>query len=146
MARPFRLTPPDPLELDIHEALARALDMLLPPPAFWACYPAGHVQLAPHETARLTRVGLKRGMPDVIIWYFGCWGLELKRRGGRLSKTRVGRTRRGSPRILEGQEEVFPKLIASGGFAAIGVAHSVEEALDQITRWGIPLRGWPAAA
>jgi hypothetical protein len=138
--RPFHLTAPEPLELDIHEALARALDALLPPPAFWACYPAGHVQLAPHETARLARLGLKRGLPDIIIWYFGTWGLEVKRRGGRLSKTRVGRTRKGSPRILEGQADVFPKLIASGGFAAIGVVHNVDEALAQLASWGIPLR------
>jgi hypothetical protein len=145
LARPFRLTPPPESEQDIHEALARVLTALLPPLAFWACYPAGHIQLAPHETRRLARVGLKRGMPDIIIWYFGCWGLELKRVGGRLSRTRVGRTRRGSPRILEGQEEVFPKLIASGGFAAIGVVHSVDEALAQLAAWGIPLRGRIAA-
>jgi hypothetical protein len=29
------------------------------------------------------------------------------------------RTRRGKLRILEGQEDVFPRLLASGAFAAI---------------------------
>jgi hypothetical protein len=146
MPRPFRLTAPEPLELDIHQACADALNKFLLPPAFWVCYPAGAVQLEPHETARLLRLGLKRGIPDIIVWYFGTWGIELKRKGGRLSKTRVVRTRRDKLRILDGQEDVFPKLIASGGFAAIAVCHSADEALAQIARWGIPLRPHITAA
>jgi hypothetical protein len=145
MARPFRLTAPEATEVDIHESMAHALNTLLLPPAVWACYPAGHIKLTPAQAARLARVGLKRSIPDILIWYFGCWGLETKTRGGRLSKTRVVHTRRGAPRILEGQEDMFPKLIASGGFAAIAVAHSVDEGLAQIARWGIPLRGRVAA-
>ena len=141
MPRPFRLTPPPVYEQDIHEATARALDMLLAPPAMWCHYPAGAVQLAPHETARLTRLGLKRGMPDLMIFYFGLWGLELKRPGSKLSKTRIGRTARGAPRVFEGQEDVFPKLIATGAWAAIEVAHSVEEVLGWVQKWGIPTRG-----
>jgi hypothetical protein len=47
MSRPFRLEAPEPYELDIHEACASALDKLLLPPAIWACYPAGAVQLQP---------------------------------------------------------------------------------------------------
>jgi hypothetical protein len=125
--------------------MADALDKLLLPPAVWACYPAGHLKLSAAEVARLVRLGLKRSFPDILIWYFGCWGLEVKRRGGRLSKTRVVHTRRGTPRILVGQEDMFPKLIASGGFAAIGVMESVDEGLAQVARWGIPLRGRVAA-
>jgi hypothetical protein len=64
----------------------------------------------------------------------------LKRIGGRLSQTRIGRTRKGGPRILVGQEEMFPRLIASGGFAAIAIVHSVEEMLAQLSTWGIPPR------
>jgi hypothetical protein len=135
----FRLTAPEPLEFDIHQACADALDKLLLPPAVWACYPAGVVQLSSQQAARMTRLGLKRGWPDLLIGFQGLWGIELKRRGGRLSKTRVGRTRRGSPRILEGQEDIFPRLIASGAFRAIAVAHSVDEMLAQLTAWGIPL-------
>ena len=142
--RPYRLTAPEPLELDIHAGMAKSLDKLLLPPAVWACYPAGHLKLSHAEVGHLSRIGLKRGFPDFLIWYHGCWGLEAKRRGGRLSKTRVIHTKRGT-RILEGQEDVFPKLIASCGFAAIAVFHSVDEGLDQIARWGIPLRGRIAA-
>jgi hypothetical protein len=144
MARSFRLTSPEPLELDIHEACAQALDKLLLPPAMWCCYPAGAVKLTPAETARLARCGLKRGMPDIFLFYEGLiFGIELKRRGGRLSKTRVGRTRSGAPRVYEGQEDVFPRLREAG--MAIAVCRSVEEMLAQVARWGIPLRGRIAA-
>jgi hypothetical protein len=141
MAARFRLVEPEPLEVDIHEQCARALDRLLAPPAMWCCYPAGGTELSAQQWARYARMGLKRGMPDLFVFYDGLWGIELKRRGGRLSKTRVVRTRRGSPRVLVGQEETFPALIASKGFRDIAIAHSVEEVLDQIERWRIPLRG-----
>lgn len=143
--RPFRLSAPEPLEFDIHQACGEALDKLLLSPAQWACYPAGGVQLSPQQTARLARLGLKRGWPDLIIVFEGLvFGIELKRRGGRLSKTRVGRTRRGAPRIYEGQEDTFPRLRAAG--MTIGIAHSVDELLAQIRVWGIPLRAHAVAA
>jgi hypothetical protein len=138
--RPFRLTPPEPLELDIHQTCAQALDRLLLPPAVWACYPAGIIKLTGAQMARYAALGLKRGWPDLLIGFDGVWGIELKRRGGKLSKTRIGRTRSGAPRILEGQEDVFPMLLASGMFRAIGVAYSVEDMLGQLAIWGIPLR------
>ena len=109
----FRLTAPEPLEIDIHAGCADALDKLLMPPAFWFTYPAG-VQLSAQQAARYSRLGLKRGLPDIFVLHDGAWGIELKRRGGTLSKTRIVRTRRGSPRILAGQEEVFPLLLAAG--------------------------------
>jgi hypothetical protein len=80
-------------------------------------------------------------MPDLIIWYFGTWGIELKRRGAKLS---------GDPHRPHGKARavdhliaacgVFPKLIASG-WAAIEVCHSREEVLAQVNKWGIPTRG-----
>jgi hypothetical protein len=141
MARSFRLTSPEPLELDIHEACAQALDKLLLPPAMWCCYPAGAVKLTPAETARLARCGLKRGWPDLLFVMAGLvFSIELKRaRTGRLSKTRVVHTRRGSPRVLEGQEEVFERLRQAG--MTIAICHSVEEVLSQLRRWGFPMRG-----
>jgi hypothetical protein len=140
MPRPFRLRPPDPLEKDIHAATAAALDRLLMPPAMWCCYPAGAVKLSAAETARLSRMGLKRGLPDIFVFYYGLWGIELKRHGRKLSKTRIGRTRSGAPRIFVGQEETFPQLMATGAFAAIAVCHNVDEVLRQLSHWGIPLR------
>jgi hypothetical protein len=136
----FKLTPELIAERDIHEACASALDRLLLPPAIWFCYPAGATQLSPAQMARYSRMGLKRGMPDLWFLHRGVYCIELKRHGGRLSTTRIARTRRGSPRILVGQEEVFPALVASGGVQDIAIAHSVDEMLDHLTRWQIPLR------
>lgn len=138
-ARPFRLVAPESAELDIHEACARALDKLLLPPAFWFTYPAGHVQLSPAEVSRLARIGLKRALPDLWILHRSVYCVELKREGGRLSKTHIGRTHRGAPRVYVGQEEIFPQLIAAG-VAAIAVCTSVDEMLEQIRAWDIPLR------
>jgi hypothetical protein len=143
--RPFRLTPPEPYELDLQESCVRALETLLLPPAMFFAMPVGHVKLSAAETTRLSRIGLKRGLPDLFFLFEGLvFALELKRRGGRLSRTRIGRTRSGAPRILEGQEEVFPKLRAAG--AAVAVAHSVDEMLAQIRLWGLPLRDHKIAA
>lgn len=136
----FRLTAPGPSERDIHEACADALDRLLLPPAFWFTYPAGASVLSAQQAARHIRIGLKRGLPDLWVLYRGVWLIELKRPGGVLSKTRVVRTRRGSPRVLVGQEEVFPLLCATGAVRDIAVCYSVDGLLDQLEAWAIPLR------
>jgi hypothetical protein len=143
-ARPrFRLTaPPPPLEVDLQAACATALDRLLLPPAFWFAMPVGHIELSGAQMARLTKIGLKRGLPDLWVLYNGVYCIELKRRGGSLSRTRVGRTRRGSPRIYEGQTDVFPRLLETGAVEAIAVCNSVDEMLAQLRQWDIPLRAF----
>src|SRR5215470_1604311 len=78
----YRLTAPEPLERDIHEACAQALDRLLSPPAEWWTYPAGAAQLSPQQQARYSRIGLKRGLPDLMVLHGGLYGIELKRAGG----------------------------------------------------------------
>lgn len=140
----FRLTSPVVPERDIHQACAHTLNVLLLPPAEWACYPAGATQLSPQQQARYAKLGLKRGWPDLLILHHGLYGIELKRRGGRLSQTYTTRTRRGSPRELIGQAEMFPRLVAAG-FTEIAIAHSVDEMLAHLERWGVPLRGRVAA-
>jgi hypothetical protein len=136
----FRLTPQPVYEQDIQETCAAALDRLLMPPAMWFAYPAGVIELNGHQMARLMRHGLKRGLPDIWILHGRLFCIELKRHGGALSKTRVARTRRGAPRVLVGQEEVFPQLIGTGAIEAIAVCTSVDEVLAQLARWQIPLR------
>ena len=137
----FRLTPDLAPERSTHEACVDALNKLLLPPAFFFSAAIGATKLSPQQAAALSRHGVKRGLPDLFILCDSrLYGVELKRiRSGRLSKTRIVRTRRGSPRVLEGQEDVFPRLEAAG--MTIALAHSVDEMLDQLTRWQIPLRG-----
>ena len=95
--------------------------------------------------ARYSRLGLKRGLPDIWVLHNGTYCIELKRRGaGRLSKTTIGRMKSGAPRILVGQEEMFPRLLAAG-VKDIAICHSVDEVLDQLQRWRVPVRGRIAA-
>ena len=143
-ARPFRLTAPVVPEDVLQQAVGRALDLLLMPPAMWFALPIGHVQLSPAQAARLARIGTKRGLPDILVIWQGVYGIELKRDGSGLSRGRTVTTRRGGLRVLEGQTEVFPKLIAAG-FVDIAVCRSVEAVISQLTEWRVPLRGKVAA-
>src|SRR6185436_17261239 len=98
-------------ENDLHESVASALDLLLLPPAMWTTFPAGAVPLPPQSAAKLARLGLKRGWPDVLVLHGQLFGIELKRVGGILSRTRIVRTRSGAARVLDGQVDVFPRLV-----------------------------------
>jgi hypothetical protein len=134
----FKLRAPVIPEQDLHESVADALDKLLMPPAMWTCFPAGSVPLPPQFAAKLARMGLKPGWPDVLVLHRRLIGIELKRRGGRLSRTRIVRTRRGTLRELVGQEDVFPRLQEAG--MVIGVCHSSGEVLTFLAACGVPLR------
>lgn len=139
-----RLSSPVPVEADLQADVARALDFLLLPPAQWTTFPAGHVQLPKAAAARLSRMGLKRGWPDVLVLHDGTLhGIELKRPGGRLSKTRTVRTKRGTLRVLDGQQDTFPRLEAAG--MKITVCETVEGVLAALEGWGIPMRRRVAA-
>ena len=140
----FRLTPPVVGEQELHETAARVFDRLIAPPAQWAFYPAGAIQLTEAQVAKLVRMGLKRAWPDFLVLYRRLYGIELKRYGAQLSQTRIVRTRRGTPRTLIGQADRFPELIAAG-MRDIAVCYSVEEAIAALERWRIPLRGRIAA-
>jgi hypothetical protein len=137
---PLKLTAPEPFERDIHVACVRALGLLLLPPAVWFTYPAGAAQLSPPQMAAYSRVGLRRGFPDIMVIHDArIFGIELKSRRGVLSKTKVVRTASGAPRMLIGQVERFAELEAAG--MRIAICRSVDEVLAQIVRWGIPVRG-----
>lgn len=135
----FRLKAPVTPEDQLQETVARALTVLLMPPAMFTHFPAGSVPLPPRFAAKLNRFGLQRGWPDMLVIYGGIWGLELKSEDGRLSTTRTVRTRRGSLRVLDGQREVFPRLIEAG-FRDIAVCRSLDAVLGQLRAWGVPLR------
>jgi hypothetical protein len=140
----FKLTAPIVAEQDLHESVADALDRLLLPPAEWTCFPAGSVPLPPQFAAKLARMGLKRGWPDVLVLHRQLYGIELKRRGGKLSRTRLVRTRRGALRELQGQQDVFPRLEAAG--MTIAVCDSLAGALAFLAACGVPLRSHAVAA
>lgn len=135
----LRLVAPRPDEDEIHEAVARRLDVLLMPPATWTTFPMGGYALSAAAAARLKRLGAKRSWPDVLIVHLGqLHGIELKAHDGRLSKTRIVRTRGGHHRLVLGQEDVHRDLRAAG--VKVAVCRSADQALAQVRAWGIPLR------
>jgi hypothetical protein len=139
MTRPFRLVAPAFAEDDLHAAVANVLDRLLLPPATWTTFPAGNVELTGQAAAKLARLGLKRGWPDVLVLHGSLHGIELKNRDGKLSRTRTVRTRRGSLRLVEGQQETFPRLEAAG--MKIAVCRSIDDVLLALRGWNVPMRG-----
>ena len=144
-ARPFRLKPVVPPEDDLHAQFANALSLLAMPDICWTTFPAGNVPLPPQFAAKLARLGLKRGWPDIQLLYDGrLYGIEVKRQGGVLSKTRTVRTKRGGLREVTGQVEQFAKLERAG--MRIAICHSVDEMLAQLAAWGLPLRSYRVQA
>lgn len=143
-ARPFKLRAPVIPEEDIHVSAGHLLDRVLLPPAKWTTFPAGNVPLPPEYAAKLARLGLQRGWPDILVVCGAVYGIEIKRRGGCLSKTRTVRTRSGAQRVLLGQEDVFPQLEEAG--MRIAVCHDQDEVLDALVAWGLPIRGARVAA
>lgn len=126
-------------EAELHEAVAKAFTMLVLPPAMWTCFPAGQVPLPAHAAAKLYRMGLKRGWPDILVVYGGhTFGIELKRQGGQLSRSYMARTKRGALVLREGQKDVFPRLQAAG--MTIGIASNVNDAVALLREWGVPVR------
>lgn len=140
----LELTPPELSERDFHEQVAFVLDEkrgLLLPPAFAVCYPAGIVELSPQQAARYVKCGLKAGMPDFLIFYRGVYLLELKRPNGQLSQTRIEKSKKtGALREVVGQVERFAQLCATGAVKDLAVCYSLDDVLDQLTRWSIPHR------
>jgi hypothetical protein len=93
---------------------------------------AFHVPLGgyrtPVEAAIFKGIGTVAGIPDVIILFEGrCYALELKAEGGR---------------ITEVQQATHDRMRAAG--AIVATAYGVDEAMAQLTTWGLLRRSPPA--
>jgi hypothetical protein len=103
-------------ERSLHEQMADLLELALLPPVMWTTFPAfGYGALTEVQAGVLSRLGVQAGWPDIILVHDGrVFGIELKRVGGQLSRTRLVRTRSGSMRVVEGQRDVHPRLAWPG--------------------------------
>jgi hypothetical protein len=144
--RAWKLTAPLPEEVDLQAAGAAAFATLIRPPTEWTAFPAGHLKLTGAQAARLTRIGLKRSWPDHLILHAGkLIGIEWKKPGEALSRSRWVRTKSGRSRWVEGQREVFPRL-AGQGMRGPYVCETVEQALAALEAEGVPMVRWRVAA
>lgn len=74
--------------------------------------------------ARMKKQGRKAGIPDnCVVWDGRCFFIELKSRNGKPSPA---------------QKVVIPALEAAG--APVVIAYTLEEVMDALAAWGIPLR------
>lgn len=93
-SKPFRLTPPDPSEDQFQAAVADMLDYAFAgKPVTFSHFPSGGYYLTPAARARLKRLGLRAGFPDLVILWRPArqlW-LELKTLKGQLSDAQESR-------------------------------------------------------
>lgn len=133
-------------EVDLQAAGADAFDKLLRPPAMWTAFPAGHIELTGAQAARLYRIGLKPNWPDHLVLHDGkLIGIEWKTVDGELSRSRTVHTKRGAPRYISGQRDVFP-MLKRAGMLGPHVCMSVEAALNVLAAYGVPMANWRIAA
>ena len=141
MAARFALTALAAPEDDVQAAIVKALDVLLLPPAtFTAIAATGYSALSGAQAAKFVRMGVRPGFSDLMVLGEGgkILFLEIKAAGGKLSKTRTVRTKKGRAREIVGQTENFARLEAMG--FTVRVARTVEQALDHCRDAGIGLR------
>ena len=123
-AKPFRLTALEPTEFDLQRAVSELLDWLILPPAFYTAFPAGWGKLPPRIAGLLKACGLKRGMPDILVFDVGrVIGIELKARRNIVS---------------DEQREMHSKLLACG--FEIYVCRTVEQVIQALKDEKVPMR------
>lgn len=111
-------------ELALHRAIAQLLDWVIKPPALWTTFPAGWGKMTPAMAGLLYSCGLKKGMPDILVFHQGrCFGIELKL---------FGRTQ------SQAQREMTALLKAAD--IPVFLAHSPEEVISALKCMKVPMR------
>jgi hypothetical protein len=122
---PFKLTPPDPSEDELQATVASLLRYAFNgQPVVWSHFPAGGYGLTRAAAARLYRLGLQAGFPDLLIqWNPGrsLW-IEMKTAKGRAS---------------DAQKALHPRLEALG--FPVHICRSVEDVLEVIRGYDVPM-------
>lgn len=115
-------------EQQLHQAVARYLDLALPADSWWTTIPLGGGGRL--RGAFLKSMGAKKGTPDILVIYRGrAQFIELKSDKGRLSVA---------------QQDTVRQL-NNAGCSPIGVCRSVEQVAIVLEVCGIPLRARIAA-
>lgn len=109
-------------ELELHRAVSAALDLVLAGGAWWTSIEHSYAGI--RQGARRKSIGVKRGIPDVLVVAGGraLW-VELKSPRGSLTPD---------------QKAVHEQLRDAGG--EVAVCRSVEQVLDALRSWGVPMR------
>jgi hypothetical protein len=120
----FKLTYPDPSEDQFGKAVADFLGYAFNgQDVVWSHFPAGGYYLSRAAAARLYRLGLQRGMPDLMIcWIKGTIWIETKTPTGVVPKH---------------QREMHTRLRTIG--QPVGVCRSLGEVIAFLKQFGVPM-------
>jgi hypothetical protein len=127
-AKPFNL-PHNVKESELHVSVAELLDWILLPPAMFTTFPAGWGKLTKATAGRLYASGLKKGMPDILVFEKAgigttkVIGIELKVDGGSVSSA---------------QRTMFAKLQAVS--IRVYICRNIEDVVRALADAGIPYR------
>lgn len=119
-----------PPEARLRARVRMWLSAYLPSPGLWTSIEHGRAhhgtpEQRAREWQRLAAQGVKKGIPDVMVWYRGlCMGLELK----------VGRN------TATPDQERFGAALVANGFAW-RVCRSVEDVARFLHHSGVPVTG-----
>jgi hypothetical protein len=109
-------------EFQLHEQVADYLSVALKPPAWWSTFPAGGGGAI--RGAMLKRVGLKTGVPDILIIVRGkAFWIELKSHRGTLSPEQL---------------LAHPILVTAG--CPVATCRTLAEVQLALEGWGVPTR------
>jgi hypothetical protein len=133
-ARPINL-PHSPKESELHVSVAQLLDWILLPPAIWTTFPAGWGKLGKATAGRLYASGLKKGMPDILVFSRAAVGWP------KYSLTNVIgiELKVGDNSVSSAQRTMFAQLQAVG--IRVHVCRSIEEVVAALDSAGIDHRG-----
>lgn len=122
-----RASPEYALHCQVADYLSRALS--LEDGVWWTTFPAGGGGKV--RGARLKRMGLKAGVPDILILIGGdAFWIELKAKGGRVSSE---------------QSQFMMAICKTSGLGRTAVCRSVTEVEHALQSWHIPTRARIAA-
>jgi len=128
-ARAFVLTAPEPVEDDIQAGVVSMLKIALPEAVEWTHFPAGFLKTKDPLSAilnlqRLTKLGFKKGRPDLQFVYAGrIYYIEMK--------TRLG--------TLGDEQEKFRDWCLKYE-TPWALCRSAKEVYDALVKWQLPVR------
>jgi hypothetical protein len=104
-------------EADLHRQVCDYLGLALLPPAWFTTFPAD-------GATRRGRIGLKRGVPDILIVHDGrAYWIELKSRRGQVSN-----------------DQGWTILAIEAAGARAYVCRSLDDVIIGLRYWSIPIR------
>lgn len=107
-------------EIALHIEVAGYLDVWLDPRVWWSTFPAGGGGF--HRGQQLKSMGLKPGVPDILLLWGRMFGIELKTEDGDLSDVQI---------------RVHSHMVAAGAWVA--TCRSLDHVKLILNQWQIPI-------